>query len=503
MATISYAKQSPAKAKADALAVFAVKGDDGPEPLADAVAAGATAGLDLGDLLDDLRYRGDLGETARVPVRGRLGVDLLLVIGLGSRSNGLSADSLRKAAGAAARAAQRDATLAIAVPADAATDASDADRAQAVAEGAALGSYAFTTYRTKQEDLPRLAGVEVLAGDGTDAKAVQEGVGTGTVTARATTLCRDLVNEPPHAKRPPQLAERIASVAKDAGLEADVRDERALAKGGFGGILGVGQGSEEPPRLVELTHDPLRASGHVVLVGKGITFDSGGLSLKSSTGMTWMKCDMAGAAAVASAMTAIAALNPRIKVTGLLPLAENLPSATAYRPSDVLTHYGGTTVEVMNTDAEGRLVLADALAYAAGSEPDAVVDVATLTGAQITALGKKVSALMSTADDLAGELSAAGEAAGEPTWRLPLPGEYREQLKSNVADLKNIGKAGEAGSIIAGLFLKEFAGDRPWAHFDVAGPAWTDDGDGFYTAKGGTGVPVRTLVRWVTRRAGG
>ena len=248
---------------------------------------------------------------------------------------------------------------------------------------------------------------------------------------------------------------------------------------------------------MELTHDPGRASGHVTLVGKGITFDSGGLSLKTSQGMTWMKVDMAGAASVTGAMTAIATLNPRIKVTGLVPLAENLPSATAYRPSDVLTHYGGTTVEVMNTDAEGRLVLADALAYAAQAKPDAIVDVATLTGAQITALGKKISALMSVDDALAHALSAAADAAGEPTWRLPLPGEYREQLKSNVADLKNIGKAGEAGSVIAGLFLEEFVGDRPWAHFDVAGPAWTDEGDGFYTTKGGTGVPVRTLVRWV------
>lgn len=501
MVTISHAKQRPAKAKGDALAVFAVRGDDGPVPLDDAATAGAAAELDVAAVLGDLRYRGDLGETARIPVRGKLGVDLLLVVGLGERG-GVTTDALRRAAGAAARGAQRDATLAIAVPADAAADATDAERAQAVAEGASLGAYAFTAYRTKDDDLPRLSGVEVLAGDGTDAKAVQQGVETGTVTGRAVTLCRDLVNEPPHAKRPPDLAERIVSAAKDAGLKTAVRDERELARHGFGGIIGVGQGSQAPPRLVELTHDPARASGHVTLIGKGITFDSGGLSLKTSQGMAWMKVDMAGAASVAAAMTAIATLNPRIKVTGLVPLAENLPSATAYRPSDVLTHYGGTTVEVLNTDAEGRLVLADALAYAAEAEPDAIVDVATLTGAQITALGKRISALMSSHDELAGDLSAAAEAAGEPTWRLPLPGEYREQLKSNVADLKNIGKAGEAGSVIAGLFLKEFTAGRPWAHFDVAGPAWTDEGDGFHTAKGATGVPVRTLVRWVLDRAG-
>jgi leucyl aminopeptidase len=496
MVTISYAKPRPAKAKGDALAVFAVTGDHRPRALRDAAAVGAAAELDLAAVLDDLGYHGDLGEIARLPVGGKLGVDLLLVVGLG-QAEAVTTDSLRKAAGAAARAAQRTAALAIAVPGEVATDADDADRAQAVAEGASLGAYAFTAYRTKADDVPDLAGIELLAGDDTDAKAVQRGVETGTVTARAVALCRDLVNEPPHAKRPPDLAERIVTAAKDAGLKTAVRDEKALAKDGFGGIIGVGQGSQAPPRLVELTHDPGRASGHVTLVGKGITFDSGGLSLKTSQGMTWMKVDMAGAASVTAAMTAIATLNPRIKVTGLVPLAENLPSATAYRPSDVLTHYGGTTVEVMNTDAEGRLVLADALAYAAQAKPDAIVDVATLTGAQITALGKKISALMSVDDALAHALSAAADAAGEPTWRLPLPGEYREQLKSNVADLKNIGKAGEAGSVIAGLFLEEFVGDRPWAHFDVAGPAWTDEGDGFYTTKGGTGVPVRTLVRWV------
>ncbi|PSO46108.1 MAG: leucyl aminopeptidase, partial [Actinobacteria bacterium QS_8_72_14] len=358
-----------------------------------------------------------------------------------------------------------------------------------------------TDYRSDNTESPTLQRVLVMAGSKLPDREVKLGVSHGEAVARATSLTRDLVNTPPQDKRPPALAERISQAAKAAGLKAEVMDDRALAKGNFGGMIGVGQGSSEPPRLVKLSYEPARAKGHVVLAGKGITFDSGGLSLKTSQGMTWMKVDMAGAASVTAAMTAIATLNPRIKVTGLVPLAENLPSATAYRPSDVLTHYGGTTVEVMNTDAEGRLVLADALAYAAQAKPDAIVDVATLTGAQITALGKKISALMSVDDGLAHALSAAADAAGEPTWRLPLPGEYREQLKSNVADLKNIGKAGEAGSVIAGLFLEEFVGDRPWAHFDVAGPAWTDEGDGFYTTKGGTGVPVRTLVRWVLDRA--
>ncbi len=499
MVTVSFAKQKPTKAKVDALAVFATKSDDGVSPLADARAAAEAAEVDLDAALAGLSAKGDTGEVSRLPVRGKLGCDLLLVVGLGS-ADAVDAEALRAAAGAAAGAAQRDATLAVTVPARVGPD-DDAARAQALTEGAALGSYAFTSYRTKTDDLPRLAAIEVLAGEEVDDKAVERGVATGTVTARATQVARDLVNEPPQAKRPPDLADRIVSLAKDAGLKSKVLDEKDLAKGGFGGILGVGQGSQAPPRLVELTHDPLRASGHLVLVGKGITFDSGGLSLKTSSGMAWMKADMGGAAAVVGAMVAIAALAPKVKVTALLPLAENLPSGTAYRVSDVLTHYGGTTVEVLNTDAEGRLILADALAYAAESDPDAIVDVATLTGAQITALGKKVSALMSVDDALAEELLTAAEATGEQTWRLPLVSDYREHLKSSVADLKNIGKAGEAGSIVAGLFLKEFTAGQAWAHLDVAGTAFSEDGNGPYTAKGGTGVPARTLVQWVVDRA--
>ena len=499
MATVSFAKHKPTKAKADAVAVFVTKSDDGPVPLADARAAAEAAGLDLASALAGLSAKGEVGEVSRLPARGRLGCDLLLVVGLGS-ADAVDAEALRKAGGAAAGAAQRDATLALTVPGDVGP-ADHATRAQALAEGAALGSYAFTTYRTKTDDLPRLTAIELLAGEDADDKAVQRGVETGAATARATQVARDLVNEPPQAKRPPELADRIVALAKDAGLKAKVLDEKDLAKGGFGGILGVGQGSQAPPRLVELTHDPLRASGHVTLVGKGITFDSGGLSLKPSSGMAWMKADMGGAAAVVGAMVALAALAPRVKVTALLPLAENLPSGTAYRVSDVLTHYDGTTVEVMNTDAEGRLILADALAYATESEPDAIVDVATLTGAQITALGKRVSALMSVDDALAEELLAAADATGEQTWRLPLVSDYREHLKSPVADLKNIGKAGEAGTIVAGLFLKEFVGDATWAHLDVAGTAFSEDGNGPYTAKGGTGVPARTLVQWVRDRA--
>ena len=323
------------------------------------------------------------------------------------------------------------------------------------------------------------------------------------VVVRAQCVTRDLVNEPPGAKRPPALADRVAELAREAGLKVDVLDEQALEKGGFGGLTGVGQGSAAPARLVELTYAPARADGHVVLVGKGITFDSGGLSLKPATAMQTMKCDMSGAAAVVGTLLAVAELDVKTKVTGLLALAENLPSATSYRVGDVLTHRGGKTVEVLNTDAEGRLVLADALAYATEADPDVIIDVATLTGAQVVALGNDVSAVLGTDDDLVQRLLAASAVTGETLWRLPLVDDYREHLKSEVADLKNIGKPGQAGTIIGALYLKEFTGDRPWAHLDIAGPAFSEEGSAFYTPKGGTGSAVRTLVRLAERTAAG
>ncbi|MDP9406304.1 MAG: leucyl aminopeptidase, partial [Actinomycetota bacterium] len=403
--------------------------------------------------------------------------------------------------GVAARNATKDATLAVVVPADLPADGGAADRAQAVAEGAGLGAYAFTAYRKKNNDMPSLRSVVVLPGDGLDADAVHDGVAAGAVLVRATSLTRDLVNTPPQDKRPPMLAERVAELAGDAGLSVRVFDEDALAEGGFGGILGVGRGSSAPPRLVELRYEPDGATGHVVLVGKGITFDSGGLSLKPSASMNTMKSDMSGAAAVLGAMSALRDLGVSVKVTGLLALAENMPSGEATRVSDVLTHRGGKTVEVMNTDAEGRLVLADALVYGAESGPDAMIDVATLTGAQIVSLGQRIAGLMGNDEGLVGEIRAAAAAAGEQVWHLPLPEEYADHLKSEVADLRNIGRPMQAGTLVAGLYLQHFVGDVPWAHLDIAGPAFSEEGDGWYSPKGATGMGVRTLVRLLQSRS--
>lgn len=501
MPTFTRSTELPQTVEADTIAVFAGRDGEATVLGADAISVGQALGIDLLAELSGVRFNADLGTGARIPTRGQARAAILLVVGLGPMDE-LSLERLRRAAGAAARNASKDSTLAIAVPLDLLGEgAVAADAVRATVEGAGLGAYAFTAYRSKSPDAPSLEAVLILCGNA-DGGEVDHGIVTGEVIVRATNLTRDLINTPPSDKRPPALAERVAEVAREAGLQVKAFDENALAEGGFGGILGVGQGSSERPRLVELTYEPENAGGHVVLVGKGITFDTGGISLKPTNAMTTMKSDMSGAAAVVGAMTALRDLGVTTRVTGLLALAENMPSGDAIRVSDVLVHRGGTTVEVMNTDAEGRLVLADALAYGAESEPDAMIDLATLTGGQIVALGNKIAGLMGNDEALVDALEAAASEAGEQVWHLPLPAEYADQLKSEVADFKNIGRPGQAVTLVAGLFLKEFTGGVPWAHLDIAGPAFSEDGDSFYTAKGGTGMGVRTLVRYLQQRSG-
>lgn len=449
--------------------------------LALAVGQGATDGLptllgvELAAACAALDVTGERDDVATVPASGRL----VLVVGTGA--DGHTPDALRRAAAIAARNAPKGATLAFEVP--------EGGAAGAVATGLGLGAYAYNAYRRKNPDAPDLEQLIVHGGAAAD-------VERAATVVTAVWLARDLVNTPPRDKRPPALAARVADAVADRGVAVTIRDEEWLAAEGFGGVLGVGQGSSEPPRLVELSYEPASWDRHVVLVGKGITFDSGGLSLKPSDSMMTMKSDMAGAAAVVGTLSACRELGVAAKVTGLAALAENMPSGSAQRVSDVITHRGGTTVEVMNTDAEGRLVLADALAYASEQEPDAIVDLATLTGAQVVALGNDVAAVMGTDDALVEALLAAGEAAGEPHWRLPLVASYREHLESTVADLKNIGKPKEAGSIVAALFLQRFVGDRAWAHIDLAGPAF-GEGDNALRAPGGTGFGVATLLEWL------
>ncbi len=467
---------------------------DPPELGPDTEAIATALGMDLLAELRALDFDGSVGSTARVPTRGALPAATLVVVGVGTRADA-GTTQLRRAAAAVAAAAERVSSVALALhTALPGIDASDA--AQAVAEGLLLGSYRFTSFQSDPRpfELERV----VLHVDDATEERVRRAVDVAAVTAGAATLARDLVNTPPQAKRPPALADRVVAEVAELPIAARVLDEQALIDGGYGGILGVGQGSSEPPRLVELTYAPEGATRHVALVGKGITFDTGGISLKPSTSMETMKMDMGGAATVLATIKGAAALELPVRVTALLALAENMPSGTATRVSDVLTIKDGTTVEVINTDAEGRLVMADALVHASELEPDAIVDVATLTGAATVALGDRISALLASDDDLAEAILAAGAAAGEPVWRLPLASEeYGERVEGAIADLKNSGGR-EAGTIFAALFLHHFVGeDIPWAHLDIAGTAWAGEAHD-EISKGGTGVPVRTLLRWLS-----
>jgi leucyl aminopeptidase len=337
-----------------------------------------------------------------------------------------------------------------------------------------------------------------------DDGAVTEAVRRGQVLADAVTLVRDLVNTSPADLYPESFAAAAEQVAAASGLDIEVLDEKALADGGYGGLTGVGQGSARPPRLVRVSYAAPGATRTVAFAGKGITFDSGGLSLKPPKAMETMKSDMGGAAAVLGALQAVAALQPQVNVVGYLAIAENMPGGHAQRPSDVITIYGGKTVEVLNTDAEGRLVLADALARSAADSPDLVVDVATLTGAQLVALGTRISGVMASDAATADGVVDAARRAGEQAWAMPLPEELRKGLDSTVADIANVSGDRNGGMLVAGLFLREFAPDGVrWAHVDIAGPAYNDGEPWGYTPKGGTGAAVRMLVQIALDAAAG
>ncbi|MEU6039340.1 leucyl aminopeptidase [Actinomadura sp. NPDC047616] len=439
----------------------------------------------LDELLALHGAKGEPGEIVAAPAR--IGGELceLLLYGIGEAA---PAD-LRKAGAALARRGRGRDTLVAGLP------ETSADGLAAFVEGALLAGYEFTIRSGDEGKGKAPLGTLALATEAADARAVDRGVALARAAARA----RDLANQPSTDKGPSWLADRAADIAAEAGLGLRVLGEKELAKGGFGGLLAVGSGSPRPPRLIELTYAPEDADGrHVVLVGKGITFDSGGLSLKPNENMKTMKTDMAGGGAVMAVMGALRDLGVRSRVTGLVAAAENMPSGSAMRPGDVITHFGGRTSEVLNTDAEGRLVLADALAYAdAELDPDVIVDVATLTGAAKVALGLRHGALYATDDDLAAALTAAGRAAGEPLWRMPLIDDYRPAIDSDVADVSNIERRGfGGGSIMAALFLREFAGGRRWAHLDVAGPARAT-GDDAEITRGATGFGARLLLTWL------
>ncbi|HJE59919.1 MAG TPA: leucyl aminopeptidase [Nocardiopsis listeri] len=490
-----------AESTADLLVLPVLAGEEGPEPVEGVADSGLAAVLPaaLTDLFAHYTLTGKPGEFSRFPVTRDGGLVGLALLGVGSGTPG----DLRKAGATLARAARGSKHVALAWPG--ATGRAEA--ATALAEGALLASYTFTlkTSRTPEDQRPPTR-IDVVG----ETEHLTDALALGTHLAEATALARDLINTPSLTKDPEWMAARARETSEAKGLTLRVWDEKDLQNEGFGAILAVGQGSSRAPRMVQLSYTPEDLSGaagpaaHVVLVGKGITFDTGGLSLKPNANMSLMKTDMSGSAIVLAVLSALASVGSRVKVTGLLALAENSFSGDATRIGDVLTTYTGKTVEVLNSDAEGRLVLADAMGYAASElEPDLIVDVATLTGAAKVALGTGMGALYSTDDAVAGELIEAGEASGEPLWRMPLTEEYVPTTKSRVADLANIGtrgtEFGPAGATDAALFLREFTGGLPWAHLDIAGPGRSTQESGLLS-KGGTAFSTRTLLRWLAQR---
>jgi leucyl aminopeptidase len=421
---------------------------------------------------------------------GRPRTVLLAGIGDGSEAD------WRAAGAAIARAAARETSVTVGLPPRVAPDA-----VRGLATGLLLGSYRYRLGSDDPDTAPRLRRV-TLAVD--DPAPYEDEIAGVEAVAGATCLARDLTNTPSVRKNPAWFARQVEKeAARHTGLRVRVLGVDELRQGGFGGILAVGGGSASPPRMVELSWRPRDATRHVVLVGKGITFDTGGVSIKPSDAMTLMRKDMGGAAAVVAATLAAARLGLPVRITTLAPLAENMVSGSAMRPGDVVRHYGGRTSEIRNTDAEGRLVLADALAYAtARLRPDVLVDLATLTGANAVALGRRTGALYSDDDELAQELSRAAVDAGEQVWRMPLPEDYVESVRSSdLADVNNAPN-GSAGSVLAALYLREFVGDARdrWAHIDMSAPSWIDRDDG-ELSRGATGWGVRTLVRWLSTLA--
>ncbi|MGC9544297.1 leucyl aminopeptidase [Streptomyces sp. UG1] len=496
--------------RADAIVIGVAKDAGGPVVAPGAEAVDKAYDGRLAGVLETLGASGAEGEVTKLPAPAGFKAPLVVAVGLGAapeKDAAYDAEVLRKAAGVAARALAGSKKAAFALP------LGDSGDVGAVAEGVLLGAYAFDVYKENAKDTGKgaqgkkngkapLAEAALLGAKPRD-KAHKAAVERATAVSEELNRARDLINTPPNDLTPESFAAVATAAAKEHGIKVQVLDEKALTKGGYGGILGVGSGSAAGPRLVKLSYTHSKADKHLALVGKGITYDSGGISLKPAGHNETMKCDMSGAAAVFAAVVAAARLGLQVNVTGWLALAENMPSGTAVRPGDVLRMYSGKTVEVLNTDAEGRLVLADALWAASQEKPDAVVDVATLTGAMVLALGHRTFGVMANDDAFRSAIVEAAEEVGEPSWPMPLPEHLRKGMDSPTADIANMGER-MGGGLVAGLFLREFVGEGiTWAHLDIAGPAFNEGGPFGYTPKGGTGSAVRTLVRLAELTASG
>jgi len=451
---------------------------------------------EVAGLLEPNDFRGRAQQTVLLYPRGDGTARRLLLVGLGERESA-NAECIRQTGAIAVRQAQALQVAAFTISTNGDLPLAPALAAQAFAEGIELGAYRYDRYRTGLTNEQRFT-VERVTVYTNDAEAqIRAGLAAGKAIARGVAVARDLVNAPGSVLTPAAFGDEALSLGKRLGLNVTVLDKAQLAEQGFGGILAVGQGSANQPRFIVMEYGQAKEGAPTIcLVGKGLTFDSGGLSLKPADAMMTMKSDMGGAAAVFGAMQTLAELKLPLHVVGIICAAENMPSATAFRPDDVVTTLSGKTIEVLNTDAEGRIVLADGLFYAQRYNPEAIVELSTLTGAIIIALGSHAIGMMGTNQELVDKISRAGGASGERVWQLPLWDEYHEMIKSQIADIKNIGGR-PAGSITAGAFLTNFVGDYPFVHLDIAGTAYADKPAKPYDSPGGTGVGVRLLTEFL------
>jgi leucyl aminopeptidase len=484
---IGVKKAAPEEVDADLLAVGLFSGEDPPGGLSGAAQPAVSS--------ED--FTGKRGQTSLLYAGDDLAARRLLLVGLGDRSS-FTSEKLRRTAATVARRARtlKARSVALVLPAPEGSDVRGA--ARAAAEGAVLGLYRFEKYKTKNNKDEDPESFDLVLGRSEDEGAASAGAEVGAKVASGSVLARDLANEPSNTATPAFLAERAREIGDRYGMTVTVLDRAGIEAESLTGLATVGRSASNEPRFLVLEHRKGGGGTPVVIVGKAVTFDSGGISIKPTTGMEDMKFDMGGGAAVLGAMEAVGALDLPLDVVAIVPATENLPGGDAFKPGDVLTMANGKTVEILTTDAEGRLILADALVYARRYEPAAVVDCATLTGACVVALGAHASGLMGNDEDLVAEVQTAGEATGERAWPLPLFEEYTEQIKGDTADIKNSGGRG-GGALTAGAFLKEFA-DFPWAHLDIAGTAYGKKGNA-YTTKGATGAPARLLVEFLMGRS--
>ena len=499
--TVTVASSLPKRTKGSVVLIVPVVSDQDDDATAGAASVVGNPFLDaeaVGEIdvaLNALGAKGGADQVTRV-VAPSLPVGSVLAVGLGKDRDKWPADVIRRAAGVAARSLNGTETVI--------TTLSDLDLSATI-EGLILGAYRFTDFRSSKT-APKDAGLREITALTADTKtkgprtrgapktaaaAAERAAAIGSAVATA----RDLVNTPPSHLYPAEFAKRAKALGEAAGLEVEVLNDKELAKDGYGGVIGVGQGSSRPPRLVRLIHRGAKTkkAKTVALVGKGITFDTGGISIKPAANMHHMTSDMGGAAAVIATVVLAAEQQLPIDVIATVPMAENMPSSTAQRPGDVLTQYGGITVEVLNTDAEGRLILADAIVRACEDKPDYLIETSTLTGAQTVALGARTPGVMGS-DEFRDRVAEISQEVGENAWPMPLPEELKDDLKSTVADLANVSGSRYAGMLVAGTYLREFVADGvQWAHIDIAGPAYNTGGPWGYTGKGGTGVPTRTM----------